>query len=220
MSVSSNDKPNIVQVSEDNLTVTVISSIGVPGAKGSYTVSATTPSSPSAGDVWFNSDDGRTYIRYNDGNTTQWVEFGNANIGGSFGTYTDYTPTISNITLGNATVTAKYASVNKMVHYYGVIVFGSTTSVTGTAFNLSLPINCSTLVDDHYVPIGSSGYLDVSSGAVFSGDIIGISSTTVVRLRIGLTISTYSRTGDLSSTIPFTWDTGDKIQFSMVYEAA
>jgi hypothetical protein len=54
---------------------------GATGAAGSYTVSATTPVSPSANDVWFNSDDGRSYIYYNDGNTSQWVEFGNANVG-------------------------------------------------------------------------------------------------------------------------------------------
>ena len=34
MSVSSNDKPNIVQVSEDNLTVTVVSSVGATGPAG------------------------------------------------------------------------------------------------------------------------------------------------------------------------------------------
>ena len=48
---------------------------------GSYIVSVTAPVSPSANDVWFNSDNGRTYIYYNDGNTSQWVEFGNANTG-------------------------------------------------------------------------------------------------------------------------------------------
>ena len=54
---------------------------GPTGASGTYIVSATTPTSPSANTVWFNSDNGRTYIYYNDGNTTQWVEFGNANVG-------------------------------------------------------------------------------------------------------------------------------------------
>ena len=213
------DEVTIINL-EPPIIITIDNAPGSTGPPGEFTVSATTPVSPSAGDAWYNSDNGRSYIYYDDGNTTQWVEFGNANIGGSFGTYTDYTPTISNITLGNATVTAKYASVNKMVHYYGAIVFGSTTSVTGTGFNLSLPINCSTLVRDHYVPVGESGYLDASSGAVFSGDIIGISSVTVVRLRIGITTGTNSNTGDLSATVPFTWTTGDKIQFSMVYEAA
>ena len=51
------------------------------GGGGSYIISVTAPVSPSVSDVWFNSDNGRTYIYYNDGNTTQWVEFGNANSG-------------------------------------------------------------------------------------------------------------------------------------------
>jgi hypothetical protein len=42
MSVSSNDKPNIVEVSEDNLTVTVISAVGATGATGASGVIAVT----------------------------------------------------------------------------------------------------------------------------------------------------------------------------------
>lgn len=44
------------------------------GGGGSYTISATAPSSPSAGDVWFDSTDGLSYIYYVDVDTAQWVE--------------------------------------------------------------------------------------------------------------------------------------------------
>jgi hypothetical protein len=37
------------------------------------TVSTTTPSSPSAGNLWFNSNFGNTYVYYNDGTTNNWV---------------------------------------------------------------------------------------------------------------------------------------------------
>jgi hypothetical protein len=44
---------------------------------GSVAVSATAPGSPTDGQLWFNTDGssggGKLYIRYNDGNTTQWV---------------------------------------------------------------------------------------------------------------------------------------------------
>jgi hypothetical protein len=33
------------------------------------------------GDIWYNSENGRTYTYYIDANTSQWVEFGNANEG-------------------------------------------------------------------------------------------------------------------------------------------
>ena len=39
----------------------------------SVTVSATAPVSPTAGDMWWNSDDGNLYIYYQDADTTQWV---------------------------------------------------------------------------------------------------------------------------------------------------
>lgn len=41
---------------------------------GSYTVSATVPAEPGDGDVWFDSTDGLSYIYYNDGDTSQWIE--------------------------------------------------------------------------------------------------------------------------------------------------
>ena len=39
----------------------------------SATVSATAPSSPSNGDLWFDSVNLRMYVYFNDGNSAQWV---------------------------------------------------------------------------------------------------------------------------------------------------
>lgn len=44
------------------------------GGGGSYTISATPPAEPGEGDVWFDSTDGLSYIFYNDGDSSQWVE--------------------------------------------------------------------------------------------------------------------------------------------------
>lgn len=45
------------------------------GAGGaSVTVSTTAPSSPSAGDLWWKSDDGKLKVYYTDANTSQWVD--------------------------------------------------------------------------------------------------------------------------------------------------
>lgn len=43
-------------------------------ASGGVTVSEPEPSSPIDGDGWFYSADGTLFVRYNDGNTTQWVQ--------------------------------------------------------------------------------------------------------------------------------------------------
>ena len=43
---------------------------------GGATVSASAPASPEAGAIWFDSDDGKTYVYYSDGSSSQWVEIG------------------------------------------------------------------------------------------------------------------------------------------------
>ena len=46
------------------------------GGGASLTVSETAPSSPEAGNLWFESDTGNTLVYYTDANTSQWVEIG------------------------------------------------------------------------------------------------------------------------------------------------
>lgn len=46
------------------------------GGSSSITVSDTAPLSPSNGDLWFDSTDGKAYVFYEDVDSTQWVEFG------------------------------------------------------------------------------------------------------------------------------------------------
>jgi len=48
------------------------------GGGGSYTISTTAPNSPSEGDVWFNSTNARSYIYYEDTDSSQWVEIAGA----------------------------------------------------------------------------------------------------------------------------------------------
>ena len=44
------------------------------GGGASVEVGTTAPVTPSEGDLWWDSDDGRLYIYYNDGDSTQWIE--------------------------------------------------------------------------------------------------------------------------------------------------
>ena len=66
---------------------------GAGGSGGaSVTISDTAPASPTAGDLWFKSDEGRLKIYYNDGDSTQWVDtspIGTGGGGGSFSVTTD-----------------------------------------------------------------------------------------------------------------------------------
>ena len=47
---------------------------GGGGGGASVTVSDTAPASPTNGDLWFKSDEGRLKIYYNDGSSSQWVD--------------------------------------------------------------------------------------------------------------------------------------------------
>ena len=63
----------------------------------------------------------------------------------AIGTYTDYSSsvTFAGFTKGNASVTARYTALNKLVHYVGYVDLGSTSSLTGP-LDVSLPVNCNT----------------------------------------------------------------------------
>ena len=56
---------------------------GPTGADGKFTQSATAPTSPDPGDAWFDTTTGFTYVYYNDGDSSQWVQIGNAQAGTS-----------------------------------------------------------------------------------------------------------------------------------------
>jgi len=65
------------------------------GGGSSVTVSDTAPSTPSNGDLWFKSDEGRLKIYYNDGSSSQWVDanpIGSGSGGGASVTTDDNAP--------------------------------------------------------------------------------------------------------------------------------
>jgi len=55
------------------------------GGSSSITTSDTAPSSPSDGDLWYETDTGRTLVYYADGSSSQWVEIGVASASGVSG---------------------------------------------------------------------------------------------------------------------------------------
>ena len=112
----------------------------------------------------------------------------------------DYTPTDTNITVGNGTRTASYRiSADGTVDYTWRLVFGSTTALTGAA-QIGLPISASgnQVAVAHYLDQGSRHYVGCCA---MSGTL-------------GALIQTESGTGLVSSTAPFTWANTDTITVS------
>ena len=52
------------------------------GGGGSVTVGSTAPSSPSSGDLWYDTANAIFYLYVDDGNSQQWIETGRAGSGG------------------------------------------------------------------------------------------------------------------------------------------
>ena len=213
---------------------------GARGATGPLGIisSATAPSSPSAGQVWFDTTSGASYIYYN----SAWVELGGGVMspyqatsstrppapwegqlvyetdtdrlviwnGSSWtldygpGRWTQFTPSWSNLTVGNATQSFRYSEIGNVMHIEGTITLGSTSSV-GTGPRFTIP-NSRTGTG---VTLGSWLRLEDLGTNNFHGLIYTASST--IELYTTNVGGTYPTLANISSSVPFTWTSGDVI---------
>jgi hypothetical protein len=129
-------------------------------------------------------------------------------------TYTNWTPTFTNLTVGNGTLVGRYAQSGKLVHAWFKLTFGSTSAVTGNT-TITLPVSAA-----------SSGGSIRGTGAILdagvrwftaAADINGTSQATIVAVGANLN-NAYE--DYLSSTVPMTWTTNDVLAISFTYEAA
>jgi len=125
-----------------------------------------------------------------------------------------YTPVWTSLTVGNGTVVATYTRINNFVHYEGKLTFGSTTSITGSSPQLSLPVTAA----QSFQQIGNVVYAD-SGVATYSGFPLQIGTTTIY-LFIQNFATSYGSEVAVTSTVPFTWGTNDSITWSFNYMAA
>jgi hypothetical protein len=137
-------------------------------------------------------------------------------------TYTTYTPTVSGWTAGNGTFAdTYYGTQGKMVNYQGVWTFGSTSAVTATALEMTLPVNAFNSLNAYVY--GVCTFFDASTGVQVSGYVRLQNDTDMffywhdpeaapiaVRLESWIT----------GVTLPFTFATGDKIAWNITYRTA
>jgi hypothetical protein len=136
------------------------------------------------------------------------------------GQYQAWTPTVGagDWVFGNATSIARYATVGDLVHVYGIITFGSTSTFgTGGGLFINLPISPGSGSANTEIA-GVSVFFDTGT-ATFSG-FTSISGGGFLYFTLQQVNSTYAVSQNISNTTPFTWTNGDKIQFNMIYEGA
>jgi hypothetical protein len=120
---------------------------------------------------------------------------------GAAGAWASYTPTWTNLTVGNGTVVAAYKQIGKTAFFRIAITFGTTTTVSGV-FYPSTPVT----------------FLNVSPVAAMLFD----SSATIWNTGV-LVPGSYilaPTAGRCAAAVPWTWATGDIIWINGSYEAA
>jgi hypothetical protein len=124
------------------------------------------------------------------------------------GAWISWTPTFTNITVGNGVTSARYIKIGKTVIGYVEFTLGSTSSITTNA-RFTLPTTSRITWINPTVT-----YLD--SGIIFPGASY-MDSNQLYLMAIN-TAGTYAVGTIVSATIPFTWVTGDLFSATFIYE--
>lgn len=138
------------------------------------------------------------------------------------GTYIAYTPTINNFTIGNGTITSAYCQVNKLVHYYGKFVYGSTSTFGAGNVTITLPINPDFISSSPflYTAFGTTSITDASAGATYVGVAQPNGAGTAFFASVINTAGTYTAWIMVNATTPMTWAAGDYITWNLIYRIA
>lgn len=132
--------------------------------------------------------------------------------------WSSWAVTFANLTIGNATVVAKYIQIGKTVHFRLSVVIGSTTTI-GSVPQFTLPVTAAAYgASVGEMPFGYAEYLDAGV-ASYMGTLVYASTTAATYSRYVVSGSSISKLG-LSSTAPFTFGVGDEINATGTYEAA
>jgi hypothetical protein len=134
-----------------------------------------------------------------------------ASAGKTWLSWTNYTPSFPNITLGNATTTARYVQIGKTVIGYVRLTFGTTTVMTGGPV-FTLPVGAPS-IGKFSATAYDTAVNTYPLGVTFNSD------GTVYFYAYNSTV-TYATYNSVSPTLPFTWGTGDRLEVSFTYETA
>lgn len=142
-------------------------------------------------------------------NGSAWIPFDT--------TWTTYTPTINNVTLGSgSTLSAAYAVIGKTVIVQFYFALGSTTTVNGD-INFSLPINQAS--SNRSASVGTCVVTDASPATRYPGTVLLSGTPGFAFIRVGNAAGTYLTQVACSSSVPIAvWAIGDSISTTIIYQ--
>lgn len=133
---------------------------------------------------------------------------------GSSWVWQSWSPTYTNLTVGNGTTTAKYAQIGKTVTARIRFVFG-TTSVMGSGPTFTLPV---TSADSSSLGILGTGLALAAATAYLVS--ARRDSSTVCQIVTWDSGGAYLTTSGVTALIPNTWANNDYFDIYLTYEAA
>ncbi len=134
----------------------------------------------------------------------------------TFGDLTAYTPTFTNVTVGNGTLDFEYFTLNEVCFVKGTFTLGSTSSVAGGGAIITLPVTSTAIAG---TPIYGNCLHQDATGDAYTGTV-SAASTTTVRLNWNFVSGSGIVQNNTSAASPFTWTTGDRMHASFWYEIA
>ena len=129
----------------------------------------------------------------------------------AFGAWTNWTPSFSNWSIGNATFKCTQMQIGRLVAIRFRIVMGSATTYSGSLVMTGMPAGVWTGSERQ---TASCAYQDTSLGNTYNG------ACELQGSNLKLYNAAATARSDVASTTPFSWASGDWLFGSMVYEAA
>ena len=136
----------------------------------------------------------------------------------TIGTWKPWSPTYTNITIGDGTAIARYThTTGNLIIAYFRFTLGGTSSI-GTNPDISTPVPARPSYVQIFNNLGGAIFDDASANTL-TGLVRLETKTTLVPVSF-LVNGTRIIEERLSATLPFTWTTPDILSFTAVYEAA
>lgn len=171
--------------------------------------SATRPSDPYRGQLVFETDT-NSFVARDTSDAWQTAV--------PLGAWTAYTPTFTNLTVGNGTLSGGSVRLGRTIHFYVKFILG-TTSTVGTAPTFSLPVAASARYSSTTLDV-LGRVLILDAGTADFGGVSMFASSTTGALQVYNAASTYLQVNGFTATVPMTWTTGDGFVVYGTYEAA
>lgn len=130
--------------------------------------------------------------------------------------WVSYTPTTVNFGLGNGTNASRYLLVGKTLDVVVAFKFGTTSTYGASPWRVSLPAGAVPFFDTLFISSGHSRgwaslYDDSAATQKYWQGQVFILNGTATPLGVRFGSATTGTNTEVSSTVPFTWATGDEL---------